>query len=102
MGFDSSNVWKGDTGKNFAEGMLDVSYISAMAPGVRTLVANSNISAATEAGEGFGPALLQFVTELSGRDKELPLVLSMSLGSLSFGSCDKVGRRIPYQDHHML
>ncbi len=67
VSFDKSNVWKGETGKNFVEGMLDASYISALAPGVRTLVANTNISAATESGVAYGNALLQFVTELSSR-----------------------------------
>lgn len=91
VSFDHSNVWKGQTGKNFVEGTLDASYISAMAPGVRTLVANTNISAETEAGVSFGGALLQFTTELAARnDTELPLVLSMSLGSLSFESCNRL------------
>ena len=93
--FDESNVWKGDKGKNFVEGTLDASYISAMAPGVRTLVANTNISAATEKGEAFGAALLQFLVDLSAReDAKLPKVLSMSLGSLAFGSCDKVCKAV--------
>lgn len=89
VSFDQSNKWTGETGKNFVEGELDVSYIAAMAPGVKTLVANTNISAATESGEGFGAALLAFLVELNGRPN-VPNVLSMSLGSLSFGSCDKV------------
>ena len=89
VSFDTSNRWKGETGKNFVEGELDVSYIAAFAPGVKTLVANPNISAATESGEGFGAALLAFLVELNSRDI-VPQVLSMSLGSLSFGSCDKV------------
>jgi subtilase family serine protease len=86
---DVNNAWKGDVGKNFVEGMLDVSYITAMAPGVRTIVANTNATASTEAGEDFGTAMLSFLTMLSGRF-ELPHVLSLSLGSLSFGACDKV------------
>ena len=89
VSFDVSNKWTGKTGKNFVEGELDVSYITAFAPGVKTLVANPNISAATESGEGFGAALLAFLVELNGRT-EVPNVLSMSLGSLSFGSCDKM------------
>lgn len=89
VSFDTSNKWTGKTGKNFVEGELDVSYIAAFAPGVKTLVANPNISAATESGEGFGAALLAFLVELNGRDT-VPYVLSMSLGSLSFGSCDKM------------
>ena len=80
--------WKGKTGDNFVEGTLDASYIAAFAPGVKTVVANSNTSAATEEGEAFGGALLAFLVELNGRD-EVPYVLSMSLGSMSFGACDK-------------
>lgn len=94
-----ANQWKGKTGKNFVEGELDVSYISGMAPGVQTLVANSNISAATESGEGFGAALLAFLVELNGRER-LPHVLSMSLGSLSFGACDKVPQMLANKDTH--
>ena len=33
-------------------------------------------------------ALLAFLIDLNGRD-DVPYVLSMSLGSMSFGSCDK-------------
>ena len=69
--------------------VLDIEYIAAMAPGVKTLVANPNTSTATEAGEAFGAALLAWVVELNGR-ASLPNVISMSLGSLSFGSCDKM------------
>jgi hypothetical protein len=69
VSFDVSNKWTGKTGKNFVEGELDVSYIAGMAPGVKTLVANSNISASTESGEGFGAALLAFLVELNSRDK---------------------------------
>lgn len=87
--FDIHNVWKGKTGDNFVEGTLDASYSAAMAPGVLTVVANTNTSAATEDGEAFGAALLAFLVDLNGRD-DVPNVLSMSLGSLSFGSCDKM------------
>lgn len=76
VSFDKSNVWKGQTGKNFVEGELDASYIAAMAPGVKTLVANTNTSAATESGEAFGGALLSFLVELNDR-QDLPHVLSM-------------------------
>jgi len=99
VSFDKSNVWKGKTGKNFVEGELDVSYIAGMAPGVKTLVANSNISASTEAGEGFGAALLAFLVELNDRE-EVPLVLSLSLGSLSFGACDKVCQALSKKGGH--
>ena len=78
ISFDESNQWQGETGKNFVEGELDVSYIAAMGPNIHTLVANSNISASTEAGEGYGPALLAFLVDLNSRE-EVPNVLSMSL-----------------------
>ena len=109
---DPHNRWGGATGKNYAEGMLDVSYISGMASGVRTVVANTNASSATESGEAFGAALLAFLVDLNSRPDpphiagaaaaaaatkpngtaELPLVLSLSLGSLSYSSCDKLCR----------
>ena len=36
--------------------------------GVHTLVSNTNTSASTEEGDGFGAALLDFVTELASRE----------------------------------
>lgn len=89
VSLDEANKWKGETGKNFVEGEVDTQYISAFAPGVKTLVVNSDISAATESGEAYGPALLAFLTSLNAR-ASVPYVFSMSLGSLSFGACDKV------------
>jgi len=98
ISFDKDNKWKDKTGKNFVEGELDVSYIAGMAPGVKTLVANTNTSASTESGEGFGAALLTFLVDLNARD-EVPMVLSMSLGSLSFGACDKVCHALSKKGH---
>jgi len=89
---DTDNKWKGKTGKNYVEGMLDASYITAFAPGVKTIVANPDISAATEGGEAYGAALLAFLVDLNARDT-VPYVLSMSLGSLSFGACDKLCKK---------
>lgn len=81
---DKSSKWDSKTGANFVEGMLDVSYITAMAPGVKTLVANNDISAISEAGEGYGNALYAFLVELNDRSQnDTPNVLSLSLGSLS-------------------
>ena len=74
-------------GDNFNEGNLDTMMISSFGLNVRTLVSNTNTSASTEEGNGFGQALLDFVTQLSTRD-ELPQVLSMSLGSLGAFSCN--------------
>ena len=99
ISFDEANVWKGQTGKNFVEGELDASYISAMAPGVKTLVVNPNTSAATESGEAFGASLLAFLVELNSR-AEVPNVLSMSLGSLSFGACNKVCNALASKGSH--
>jgi len=61
-----------------------------MGNGVRTLVTNTDTSKDTEIGAGFGKALFKFLSALSSRKNELPLVLSMSLGSLSYTSCDKI------------
>jgi hypothetical protein len=88
---DGANKWDGHDGKNYVEGMLDTSYISGMTGNITTLVSNSNVSAKTESGEAFGAALLAFLVQLNARQTEhMPLVLSMSLGSLSFHSCDTI------------
>lgn len=54
-----------------------------------TLVSNTNTSHSTEEGEGFGLAMLDFVTRLAARPT-VPHVLSLSLGSLSAASCNKL------------
>ena len=74
-------------GDNFGEGTLDVHMISAFGMNASTLVTNTNTSHSTEEGDGFGLALLDFVTELTSRPT-VPHVLSLSLGSLSAYSCD--------------
>lgn len=81
--FDKDNVWNNKTGDNFGEGSLDVQYLSGMGAGVKTLVSNTNISETTEKSVGFGKSLFSFLTSLNSRKIDLPLVLSMSLGSLS-------------------
>jgi len=68
---------------------LDVKMITSFGLNVETVVSNTNTSASTEEGTGFGQALLDFITELSSR-KVVPQVLSLSLGSLSAASCDKL------------
>ncbi|KJE97784.1 tripeptidyl-peptidase I [Capsaspora owczarzaki ATCC 30864] len=78
-------------GDNFIEGTLDCTYISGMGVGVQTLIANTDNDSSTEWGPGFGPALLNFVSTLSNQST-LPHVLSMSLGSLSWASCDTLCR----------
>lgn len=74
-------------GDNYGEGNLDVKMITAFGLNVHTIVSNTNTSSSTEEGNGFGEALLDFITELPSREK-LPHVLSISLGSLSAASCD--------------
>merc|ERR1712232_527097 len=84
--FDTKNHGESG-GDNYGEGNLDTQMISAFGLGVQTLVSNTNTSMSTEEGEGFGQALLDFLTELPSRST-IPQVLSMSLGSLSAYSCD--------------
>lgn len=92
---DPSNVHNVNTtdfkgtpgGDNFGEGSLDVQQISSMALGCKTLVSNTNTSKSTEETYGFGYAFLDFLIEIAGRPS-VPGVLSFSLGSLSFKSCD--------------
>jgi len=84
--FDTKNHGESG-GDNYGEGNLDTQMISAFGLGVQTLVSNTNTSMSTEEGEGFGQALLDFLTELPSRST-LPQVLSLSLGSLSAYSCD--------------
>ena len=74
-------------GDNFGEGNLDVSMITSFGLNVETTVSNTNTSSSTEEGDGFGLAMLHFVTELAAR-ATVPQVLSLSLGSLSAFSCD--------------
>jgi hypothetical protein len=74
-------------GDNFGEGTLDTHMISAFGMNATTIVSNTNTSMSTEEGDGFGLALLDFVTELASRPS-VPHVLSLSLGSLSAFSCD--------------
>jgi len=84
--FDTQNHGQ-PGGDNFGEGNLDVRMIASFGLGVETLVSNTNTSASTEEGMGFGQALLDFITKLSSRPT-LPQVLSISLGSLSAAGCD--------------
>ena len=73
-------------GDNYGEGNLDTQMIASFGMNVSTLVSNTNTSAATEEGVGFGQAMLDFITSLAARPV-LPQVLSLSLGSLSPYSC---------------
>ena len=77
-------------GDNFLEGTLDTTYISSFAPGVRTINSNTNISMATEEGEAQGVATVFAMEAIAARATDLPLVLSLSLGSLGYASCDAI------------
>ena len=85
VNFDTANHGQAG-GDNYGEGNLDTQMISSFGLNVHTLVSNTNTSSSTEEGKGFGQALLDFVTTLSSR-KQLPQVLSLSLGSLNAYSC---------------
>jgi len=74
-------------GDNFVEGTLDTSYITAFGVGVRTLNSNTNTSMATEEGEGQGIATVYAMEDIATRTKDIPMVLSLSLGSLGYDSC---------------
>jgi tripeptidyl-peptidase-1 len=74
-------------GDNYMEGTLDTTYISSFGKGTPTLVSNTNTSMATEEGEGQGIATLVAFEEIARR-RTVPLVLSLSLGSLAFDACD--------------
>jgi len=84
--YDTENHGKSG-GDNFMEGSLDTQLISSMGEHVPTIVSNTNTSMETEEGQGFGWALLNFLIDMNNRDS-VPTVLSMSLGSLSYHSCD--------------
>eukprot|EP00440_Ansanella_granifera_P062114 gb/GFBE01067341.1/.p1 GENE.gb/GFBE01067341.1/~~gb/GFBE01067341.1/.p1 ORF type:complete len:568 (+),score=112.16 gb/GFBE01067341.1/:1-1704(+) len=85
-------------GDNYGEGNLDTQMIASFGLNAETIVSNTNTSASTEEGLGFGQAMLDFLTELSGRPR-LPQVLSLSLGSLSAASCDKLCDEAAKQGH---
>jgi tripeptidyl-peptidase-1 len=84
--FDTDNHGE-EGGDNYMEGNLDTQMISAFGLNITTLVSNTNTSASTEEGDGFGQAMLDFATTLQQRSV-LPHVLSLSLGSLDAASCD--------------
>ena len=79
-------------GDNWGEGTLDVSLISGLAPNVLTLVSNTDTSQSAEEGYGFGPAMLTWLTDLINNSTmpgfDFPAVISLSLGSLSWDSCN--------------
>ena len=85
-------------GDNWGEGNLDVQMITSFGLNITTIVSNTNTSSSTEEGNGFGAAMLDFLTELSSRST-LPHVLSLSLGSLSGYSCDLLCDRVSEMGH---
>ena len=64
-------------GDNFGEGTLDTHMTAAFGLNATTLVSNTNTSMSTEESDGFGLAMLDFITELAGRP-QVPHVLSLS------------------------
>ena len=55
-------------GDNFGEGQLDTEMTASFGLNVLTIVSNTNTSHSAEEGNGFGEALLDFVTDLYARD----------------------------------
>eukprot|EP01094_Clydonella_sp_ATCC50884_P024068 TRINITY_DN5939_c0_g1_i1.p1 TRINITY_DN5939_c0_g1~~TRINITY_DN5939_c0_g1_i1.p1 ORF type:complete len:363 (+),score=100.16 TRINITY_DN5939_c0_g1_i1:484-1572(+) len=76
-------------GANWVEATLDIQYVSGMGTGVRSFVVNSDNSSAAEAGGEFGPAFVRFSRELANNPSP-PYTISISLGSLSWASCNKL------------
>lgn len=74
-------------GPNWMEATLDATVISGMALNVTTQVLNTDNSTATEQGVAFGDAMLSWLVGLSN-SHVVPYVISMSLGSLSWDSCN--------------
>jgi hypothetical protein len=87
-----SLMYKGTPGgDNFGEATLDVQVITGVGRSCHTTVANTNNTRSTEESYGFGYAFLDFLVKLNAvttSANELPHVVSLSLGSLSFGSCN--------------
>eukprot|EP00931_Biecheleriopsis_adriatica_P048399 TRINITY_DN27959_c0_g1_i1.p1 TRINITY_DN27959_c0_g1~~TRINITY_DN27959_c0_g1_i1.p1 ORF type:complete len:572 (+),score=136.40 TRINITY_DN27959_c0_g1_i1:36-1751(+) len=97
--FDNANHGQAG-GDNYGEGNLDTQMIAAFGLNVETIVSNTNTTASTEEGNGFGQAMLDFLTALAARPK-LPQVLSLSLGSLSSASCDKLCSEAQKRGHSL-
>lgn len=83
----------GVRGDNYKEGCLDSEYITGMGNGIRTVVSNTDSSADAEQGLGYGRALATQVAALSN-SASIPLVLSLSIGSLSFASCQRLCKSV--------
>eukprot|EP00051_Salpingoeca_urceolata_P028699 m.487888 g.487888 ORF g.487888 m.487888 type:complete len:570 (-) comp25328_c0_seq1:15-1724(-) len=86
-------------GDNFGEASLDVTCISSMALDATTIVYNSDNASDTEWSRGFGTAQLAFAEKLSS-SPTVPTVLSLSLGSLSWASCDLMCQKVAAEGHH--
>lgn len=74
-------------GDNFVEGQLDNQYITGLAPQILTTSYNNDNSSSAEASTGFGPAMVSFLEGLAASSTQ-PDILSISLGSLSYSSCN--------------
>jgi len=75
------------TGDNYVEATLDIQYITAMAPQMHSACVNTDNNTNAEGSTGFGSAFLQFATDINSMD-DPPNVISLSLGSLSWASCN--------------
>eukprot|EP00008_Paramoeba_atlantica_P011211 CAMPEP_0201492618 /NCGR_PEP_ID=MMETSP0151_2-20130828/34030_1 /ASSEMBLY_ACC=CAM_ASM_000257 /TAXON_ID=200890 /ORGANISM="Paramoeba atlantica, Strain 621/1 / CCAP 1560/9" /LENGTH=610 /DNA_ID=CAMNT_0047879535 /DNA_START=1 /DNA_END=1833 /DNA_ORIENTATION=- len=76
-------------GDNFAEATLDVQYIGGMANNITTVAWNNDDRPISEFNIGMGDAMLEFMYYLSMAPTDLlPKTLSLSLGSMSWYSCN--------------
>ena len=98
----STPHFHGKPGDNYGEGNLDVSMITSFGLNVSTVVSNTNTSMSCEEGNGFGLAMLDWITSLaSAPAEELPQVISLSLGSLSPASCDLLCEQVAKEGHSL-
>lgn len=81
-------------GDNFGEATLDITYASSMALGLTSYVSNTNNASNTEWSTGFGTAMYAFFSALAV-GSSVPTVLSLSLGSLSWDSCNLLCTQVP-------
>eukprot|EP00007_Cunea_sp_BSH-02190019_P007550 CAMPEP_0174234830 /NCGR_PEP_ID=MMETSP0417-20130205/4466_1 /TAXON_ID=242541 /ORGANISM="Mayorella sp, Strain BSH-02190019" /LENGTH=632 /DNA_ID=CAMNT_0015313247 /DNA_START=46 /DNA_END=1944 /DNA_ORIENTATION=+ len=87
-------------GANFGEGAIDIEYLAAIGPGIDVYLWNSDDSPDSESSLGFGFAYLDAMEKLSSApDADLPRVLSISLGSLSFYSCHLLCQTLEQRTH---
>jgi len=86
-------------GDNFVEGTLDISYITGIGQGIHSICDNTNDTSSTETSTGFGYALMGYLSELAAA-KTVPTLISMSLGSLSWDSCNILCEKVAADSHY--